>query len=829
MASDPASGPDDSDSRVRSLFTQYIASRETGQPIEFDAFCAEHPGDASALRKVREEWEWVRSALQSAVGQIEGDLLAARPNAKPGDELESSGLLDSPADADLSADSASTDALVKRLAELSLARSRYKLEAEVARGGMGAIFRVWDEQLRRHLAMKVILGKGETLRSGSSPHVDPVHLARFLEEARVTGRLDHPGIVPVHELGLDSEGRVYFTMKLVKGRDLRKIFDLVFEQKEGWNETRALAVILKACEALAYAHDKGVIHRDLKPSNVMVGNFGEVFVMDWGLARVLGKEDRHDIRIQPDSTAALAPTSSGTLDEGEAEIDSPIVTMDGDVIGTPAYMPPEQARGEIEKLGPRADVYGVGAMLYHLLARQMPYAPADARMTNREILDAVLAGPPRPLHDINKEVPAELVAICEKAMARDAERRYANTSALGEDLRAFLEHRVVGAYEAGTWAETRKWVQRNTPLAASLAGAVFLLVVGLATSLVFKSRADENAVLAEQRATETAAQASIAEANATRAMQQERIATQKANDVLSLSAIQELKELTDEAGRLWPAHPENLPKYEAWLAKARLLVEGSATEEGPGKPAHPSLADHEAKLAEIRKRAKPISGEQVETDRMQSASFAAWQKERARLQWMRRMLGLEPWPSENDVEADLAKASLPLEANGLNEMAWPLVDTDSARIVYGGEVRGLALARRAVAIANDIDRPMFRDTVAWANFRTGRFDEARAEEEQAGAEVDEARKPEIAEYVAKLEQAIAEWSGDQARSRRSQEASELAVRVAALERDVNARRTYKFDDAQERWWHAQLAQLVSDLKSFTDDTTGGLYSSGTSE
>jgi hypothetical protein len=170
---------------------------------------------------------------------------------------------------------------------------------------MGAILKVWDGDLRRHLAMKVVLGTGSSANPGETPAVDQKQIARFLEEAQVTGQLDHPGIVPVHELGLDADGRVYFTMKLVKGRDLKRIFDLVFEEQEGWNETRALGVIQKVCDAMAYAHVKGVIHRDLKPANVMVGNFGEVFVMDWGLARVLGRSDSHDLRIRPEYSASF--------------------------------------------------------------------------------------------------------------------------------------------------------------------------------------------------------------------------------------------------------------------------------------------------------------------------------------------------------------------------------------------------------------------------------------------------------------------------------------------------------------------------------------------
>ncbi|MHC5209558.1 MAG: serine/threonine-protein kinase, partial [Planctomycetota bacterium] len=199
--------------------------------------------------------------------------------------------------------------LVEQLAAHAPKASRYTLEGEIARGGMGAIVKVWDEDLRRHLAMKVVLGEADAKPTGRTPVVDERTLGRFLEEAQVTGQLDHPGVVPVHELGVDATGRVYFTMRLVKGRDLKEIFGLVWRGAEGWSQTRALNVLLKACEALAYAHSKGVVHRDLKPSNIMVGRFGEVYVMDWGLARVLGHEDRKDIRLRsetvPESSEAV--------------------------------------------------------------------------------------------------------------------------------------------------------------------------------------------------------------------------------------------------------------------------------------------------------------------------------------------------------------------------------------------------------------------------------------------------------------------------------------------------------------------------------------------
>ncbi|MFN0242394.1 MAG: SUMF1/EgtB/PvdO family nonheme iron enzyme [Planctomycetota bacterium] len=712
--------------------------------------------------------------------------------------------------------SGASSELLRRLSEHSLNESRYTLEGEVARGGMGAILRVWDADLRRHLAMKVILGRGDSPASGGTPQVDATQLARFLEEAQVTGQLDHPGIVPVHELGLDSEGRVYFTMKLVKGRDLKHVFDLVFESKEGWNETRALSVILRACEAMAYAHKKGVIHRDLKPANIMVGNFGEVYVMDWGLARVLGQKDRHDIRIAPEFESSLASVKTERRDEREELSDSPIVTMDGDVMGTPAYMSPEQARGEIEKLGPRSDVYSMGALLYQLLGRRAPYIPAGVRVSNRTVLQSVLEGAPKRLHDIRGEVPAELVAIVEKAMAREASKRYADTLALAEDLRAYLEHRVVGAYEAGAWAETKKWVQRNKPLAASLAGVIVLLAGGLTTSLIFKARADQNAAradesaaLASRRADETAEQARIAKSNEQTAKEQEALAKREKSNVLRLSAFQTLDDLTAEADALWPAEPALVERYRAWMAKAETLVA--------------KIAEFRESLVGIEQRALPQTDEERDAERQSHPRLAELEQKAAQHLWLSRMLGEAAWPSESSVEAELSTdtpnfvSAQAADANALNGLAWTLVDPEKP--VYGSEVKALLLARRAVALSSDTERTANRDTLAWALFRLGRFDEALAEGRRALDEVESAKKPEYEGYVAKLESAVKRWQGD-GRAERVKERDSLTQDVSALEAEVSKRRNWRFADDDDRWWHAQMEKLVAALSAFGDDQQG---------
>jgi formylglycine-generating enzyme required for sulfatase activity/serine/threonine protein kinase len=548
---------------LETLFADWLA--RGGVEAELEELCRAHGEHAAALRELAQVWQGFAPLLQRAgIGVAEGgrsftQRLRERygPDVDPVITLEPEKAAQPP-----------TSELLLRLSGRVAGGPRYAVRGELARGGMGAILRVYDEDLRRPLAMKVILGDEEGRADAAG--IDRRRLARFLEEAQVTGQLDHPGIVPVHELGLDEEGRVFFTMKLVKGRDLKAVFELVFAGKEGWNETRALGVLLKVCEALAYAHSKGVIHRDLKPANAMVGGFGEVYVMDWGLARVVGRPDSHDLRVAPEVGTVSSVKTERRAERAEAP-DSPLFTMDGDVVGTPAYMPPEQAKGQVERLSARSDVYAIGAMLYHLLARQMPYVPPDARVTNRTVLGMVVQGPPEPLARLRPSVPAELVAIVERAMAREPDERYRDTLELADDLRAYLEGRVVRAYETGALAEARKWVERNRALAGAAAAAVLLLVAGLATSLVFKVRSDRNALLASE--------------NAAHAQANERVALARAEEVLRLSALQELDDRIAEAQLLWPAEPERIGEYEAWLARAEALVA--------------ELPSHEAKLAEF--------------------------------------------------------------------------------------------------------------------------------------------------------------------------------------------------------------------------------------
>ncbi len=298
---------------------------------------------------------------------------------------------------------------------------RYETEGPLGSGGMGDVLRVRDRSLGRTVAMKVANPTFQATAEG---------LARFVEEAQVAAQLQHPGIVPVHEIGLLEDGRAYFTMKEVEGITLAEAIrdvhlaggDGTWETgRLGWTFRRLVEAFRRTCDALAYAHSRGVCHRDLKPANVMLGPFGEVLVLDWGLAKVLGRADER-----------------GRVIETARTENSALKTQLGAVAGTPAWMPPEQAEGDHERIGPAADVYSLGAILYAILSGGPPYRGR----TSINILRQVLTGPPAPPSSEAGPVPDELRDVCMTAMARAIDDRYANASELGKAVGDWLD----GAY-----------------------------------------------------------------------------------------------------------------------------------------------------------------------------------------------------------------------------------------------------------------------------------------------------------------------------------------------------------------------------------------------
>ena len=465
MSAERRSG-DTGASKVDDLYREFLQRIEGGEAVDFEALVAAHPEHENALRLVHLAYEG---------GETEGDKV---DDGDAGDLGIRALLLERLPEGTTFVDSSRGEPALNLEDEIpsSSGRRRYTIRGELAHGGMGRILEVWDEDLSRSLAMKVVRENRAESKAGSTPEVSRALLSRFLNEARLTGQIDHPGVVPVHEIGVDESGRVFFTMPLVRGRDLRTLIDLAFQGREGWTQTRILSALVRVGETMSYAHSKGIIHRDLKPANVMVGRFGETYVMDWGLAKALDEKDQHDLRLR---AVGVHPVPGAARDEGGRAQSPGLITLDGTVLGTPAYMPPEQALGKVDDLDKRSDIYSVGAILYAVLTGSEPYVESGSRPSSRQLLDAVAQGPPRPIQSIRRDVPAELMAICDKAMARAAADRYSTMDELTEDLRAFLENRVVRAYRTGPAAEIRKWVARNRGMATSIATAAVLIFFGL--------------------------------------------------------------------------------------------------------------------------------------------------------------------------------------------------------------------------------------------------------------------------------------------------------------------------------------------------------------
>ena len=352
-------------------------------------------------------------------------------------------------------------ALVEDFPEVSTAH--YVTEREIARGGMGKIVAAEDRRLHRRVALKSLL--------------DPAgeHITRFQREALITARLQHPGIVPVYEAGKWPNGDPFFAMKLVSGRPLDKV---IAEASRLEDRLAIIPRLAAACDAIAYAHSQRIIHRDLKPGNVLIGDYGETVVIDWGLAKDLDATDTHDSYKRdpkPRPKTDEATTQSSTL------------TIAGAVMGTPAYMAPEQARGE--SLDQRADVFSLGAMLYHTLAGVPPY---NAR-TATDVIAAAALGKIVPLSQRERRAPADLVAIVERAMAHSPYDRYPDAGELASELRRFLTGQLVGAHRYTTLQRMTRFVKRHR-------AAVTISVVALTGFAVGGTVAINNIVEARDRA-----------------------------------------------------------------------------------------------------------------------------------------------------------------------------------------------------------------------------------------------------------------------------------------------------------------------------------------
>ena len=349
---------------------------------------------------------------------------------------------------------------------------RFHVLRPLARGGLGEVFVARDEELRREVALKLIQERHASDRDSRS---------RFEFEAEITGRLEHPGVIPVYGLGVDARGRPYYAMRFIRGESLKEAIER-FHREDGPTREAGersldfrelLGRFVDVCNTIAYAHGRGILHRDLKPANVMLGPYGETLVVDWGLAKVAGGPDGES--PPADASLQLLRASAGAS------------TEPGSWLGTPSYMSPEQAAGRIDRLGPASDIYSLGATLYNLLTGKVAFEGPDVFA----LLGKIRAGDFPPPRSVDPTIDRALEAVCLKAMAMAPGDRYASGRALTDDLKRWAADEPVSAWREPLGRRIRRWAKRNRTAVAAAVVALVAGVVGLGAVAGVQARAND--------------------------------------------------------------------------------------------------------------------------------------------------------------------------------------------------------------------------------------------------------------------------------------------------------------------------------------------------
>lgn len=334
---------------------------------------------------------------------------------------------------------------------------RYRLVGEQGRGGFAAVWRADDSKLGRRIALKRL--SGHLARQSESRR-------RFVNEARVTARLEHPGIVPIYDMGNLEDEHAYYTMRLIRGNTLEDAINAVYMIDREENECEfaikfreLISSLIDICDTIEYCHAQGIIHRDLKPQNIICGDYGETIVLDWGLAR-----RAEALRLKLDSVVQDA--------ESNEDIEA---TRFGTIKGTPAFMAPEQAAGQVDQIDQRSDIYALGAILYQILTNQTPF-----RGTVEEVLEKVRSGQKAKPSAINSNAPKAVESICLRAMQVSQDDRYQNVADFANDLKRWQADEKVSAHKDTWWESTTRWIRKHKTLSASIALTLFFAVIAAA-------------------------------------------------------------------------------------------------------------------------------------------------------------------------------------------------------------------------------------------------------------------------------------------------------------------------------------------------------------
>jgi len=348
---------------------------------------------------------------------------------------------------------------------------KYLLKDELGRGASGRIILAKDIHIGREIAVKELLKDN---RPGFLKKKKPGYyvniMKRFLREARITGQLEHPSIIPVHEIGIKDDGTLYYTMRRIQGKTFHQVIKSADTTEK---KLKLLPHFIDVCNAVAYAHSMGVIHRDIKPDNIMVGPYGETFLVDWGIAKAPNLPEIKD----PDSVDITA----SSIDSGVNIAD----TIVGSVIGTPSYMPPEQASGKIDKVDDRSDIYSLGAVLYRVLTGTRPFASNNVYKTINETINGKLSH----VLELNPEIPPEIAEVAMKALSREKENRYSSASEITEEISSWMSGGKVSVYNYSSIELLKKFYNKNKGL--SIALIALTLVVISALTLVSYSLTNE--------------------------------------------------------------------------------------------------------------------------------------------------------------------------------------------------------------------------------------------------------------------------------------------------------------------------------------------------